>query len=119
MRDALALGYRKIVLGWSNQIQLEVFVEEDLEFLLQAHLDIQDSDSEKHIVVLGEGKLVVQALCDHKRVVADVVYSPLCHKDLREEHPLILPLQEYRARWNSVARQLLEQLKTAGLSLVF
>ena len=117
MRGALTLGYREILFRLSSQIDLELLVEEDLEFLLQAHLDIQGSATGKHIVFLGEGKLVIQAFSDEKCVVANVVYAPYCNKASREDHSLTLSLQKYRAHWNSVASQLLEQLRTAGLQL--
>ena len=107
-RAALA-GIVAFELDWAGLFRVELFVEDDLEFLADSYLELESGNwrlSGVHDVMLGDGLLDVRSRVVEGRVVMRVKHVPYLDKRFLESQELVVDFGKYLGAWRSLAMQL-------------
>ncbi len=108
---AVGCGYEVIQVDWAGMFCVELPVEDDVMFLVEAAHQLREGELPvRHEVFLGDGGFQIEADISEKKVSMRVIHTPYLDKRFSEEAIKILPQSAYIAAWNSLMAQLQAQL---------
>ena len=100
--------FETINLNWHDLFQVQLFVEDDVLFLVDAYNELSELEStETQSIYLGDGgfELDIKLLADSVKIKA--TYTPYLDKRFSEKKELMLTKESYFQSWNSLMEDLL------------
>jgi hypothetical protein len=110
LKNILFRGIETFELDWSGLFVVELFVEDDAQFLADAYLDLEDDKWQAlgchHEIILGDGLLHVRSTIADESVAMAANYVPHLDKRFLKTRHISVSRERYLFAWRDLAAQL-------------
>jgi hypothetical protein len=109
MKRLLDQGIQTIDINWAGVVSTTLPVEDDVIFLVDAYVDLEQflsGEAPVHSVFLGDGLLQLTTQIVDSSVVMEMVHTPHLDERFSRTHSLTLSPEQYRNAWTGLISDL-------------